>query len=257
MVMNGTVRSAARVLNLLEHLASREDGTSLSELAAALAMPKSSTLMLLRTLLSRGYVTRDEADRYRLNEVFRRQGFGWGGQDHARLMAHAKPLMEQLCEEVGETVLLGVAEAGGVRSLSKVVSQQMLRYDFDISIRTPFYCTAMGRVLMAFSPPERCEAMLRAAPRIQQTPTTITDLKALRAIIARAREEGIAVVEEEWVLGGTGVAVPVFGRGGGIIAALDIGCVTQRFHAKREHLTARLHAAAGHLNEALGRPEPG
>ena len=63
-MLNNSVRSAARALDLLEHLAQREAGTSLSETAAALSLPKSSTLMLLRTLTSRGYVTRDEADRY-------------------------------------------------------------------------------------------------------------------------------------------------------------------------------------------------
>ncbi|MFC7556101.1 IclR family transcriptional regulator [Pseudoroseomonas wenyumeiae] len=208
--MNDTVRSAARVLDLLEHLASRGEGASLSELATALALPKSSTLMLLRTLTARGYVTRDTADRYALNELFRQHGFGWGGQHQARLLAHARPIMEQLCEEVGETVLLGVAESDGVRSLCKVVSQQMLRYDFDIATRSPFYCTAMGRVLMAFAPPDEAEAMLGAVPRTQQTPSTVTDLAALHRIVARVREEKIAIVEEEWVLGGTGVAVPVF-----------------------------------------------
>ncbi|MBC9175615.1 IclR family transcriptional regulator [Pseudoroseomonas ludipueritiae] len=254
--MNDTVRSAARVLDLLEHLAGRAEGVSLSELAAALALPKSSALMLLRTLAARGYVTRDAADRYALNELFRQHGFGWGGQHHARLMAHARPIMEQLCDEVGETVLLGVAENNSVRSLCKVVSQQMLRYDFDIANRSPLYCTAMGRVLTAFAPADQAEAMLGAAPRIQHTPSTVTDLAALRRIIARIREEEIAVVEEEWVLGGTGVAVPVFLPQGGIAAALDVGCVTQRFLAKRDHLTARLRAAGQRLTQALGTPAP-
>jgi DNA-binding IclR family transcriptional regulator len=255
--LNDTVRSAARVLDLLEHLSGRSEGASLSELATSLALPKSSTLMLMRTLTARGYVTRDAADRYALNELFRQHGFGWGGQLHARLTAHAKPIMEQLCEEVGETILLGVVENNSVRSLCKVVSRQMLRYDFDITHRTPLYCTAMGRVLTAFAPPDQAETMLSAVPRVRQTPSTVTDLATLRRIVARIREEKIAIVEEEWVLGGTGVAVPVFLLEGGIAAALDVGCVTQRFHAKREHLTARLRDAGQRLTQALGTPAPG
>ncbi len=253
-MLNNSVRSAARALDLLEHLAQREAGTSLSETAAALSLPKSSTLMLLRTLTSRGYVTRDEADRYALNEVFRTHGFSWGGQRHARLLALARPLMEHLCEDVGETVLLGVAEGNSVRSLSKVVSQQMLRYDFDINIRAPFYCTAMGRVLMAFSPPEQCEAMLRSTRRVKQTPSTVTDLDTLRAIIAGVRKDRIAIVEEEWVLGGTGVAVPLLSPDGTIAATLDVGCVTPRFHAKRDALIGHLRAAGERLTAALSAP---
>lgn len=253
-MLNNPVRSAARVLDLLEHLARREAGVSLTETAASLALPKSSTLMLLRTLVSRGYATRDEADRYALDPIFRTHGFGWGGQQHARLIALAKPVMEALCETVGETVLIGVAEGNSVRCLAKVVSQQILRYDFDTSVRTPFYCTAMGRVLTAFAPPDQGEAMLRSTRRVKQTPSTVTDLDALRAIVSRVRAEGIAIVEEEWVLGGTGVAVPVFDSTGAVAATLDIGCVTTRFHTKSEALAAELRAAGRRLTAALSAP---
>ena len=103
MYMCSTVRSAARVLDVLEYLAGREQGASLSECVVALDLPKSSTLMLLRTVLARGYVTKDEADRYRLNDIFRTYGFGWGGHRFARLIALAKPIMEELCRAVDET----------------------------------------------------------------------------------------------------------------------------------------------------------
>ncbi|MFX5634117.1 helix-turn-helix domain-containing protein, partial [Acinetobacter baumannii] len=67
--MTDMVRSDARVLDVLEYLAGQATGASLSEACEALRLPKSSTLMLLRTLLVRGYVTRDAGDRYHLNET--------------------------------------------------------------------------------------------------------------------------------------------------------------------------------------------
>jgi len=246
--VNATVPSAARVLDLLEFLAGRPGGASLSEAVAALALPKSSTLLLLRTLLARGYVLRDSADRYRLHALFREHGFGWGGHRHARLVALAEPLMARLRDTVEETVLLGVAEAQGVRLLAKAVALADLRYDVELSRPSPFYCTAMGRVLTAFAPESAQAAMLDAVPRVAMTPATVTDLAALRAMVAAARADSLAIVEEEWVLGGTGIAVPVLGADGMAVATLDVGCVTTRFHAKR----GRIVAALRETGQALG-----
>src|SRR3546814_8855339 len=80
--MNDSVRSASRVLDLLELLAGAEDGLSLAEACERLGAPKSSTLMLLRTLAGRGYAVRGDGDRYRLNETFRSGGFGWRSGEH-------------------------------------------------------------------------------------------------------------------------------------------------------------------------------
>jgi DNA-binding IclR family transcriptional regulator len=249
--LNDTVRSAARVLDLLEQLSGQEAGLTLSETAARLGLPKSSALALLRTLVARGYAGKDASDRYVLNDTFRLHGFGWGGHRHARLVAVAGPLMEKLSQDVGETVLIGIARAGDVQTLAKAVANQDLRYDVDLARPCPFYCTAMGRVLTAFAPEERQSAMLQSSPREKVTASTVTDLDRLHAIIAQVRAEGVAIVEEEWVLGGTGIAVPVFQADGTILAALDIGCVTTRFQAKREGIIAALRQAGDRLTQAL------
>lgn len=249
--MTETVRSAARVLDVLEYLAGQAAGASLSEATEALALPKSSTLMLLRTLLVRGYVTRDRDDRYKLNKTFRHHGFGWGGHRHARLIALAEPVMQRLCDAVGETVLLGAAEAGAVKVLAKVVARQAISYDVDLGTPSPFYCTAMGRILVAFSPEANRDAMLCAEPRLKLTPSTETRLDALRAIIRQVRDDGLAIVEEEYVLGGTGIAAPVFAPDGTILATLDVGCITTRFQAKRADMLKALAQSAQSLTQSL------
>ena len=67
--MNDNVKSAARVLDILELLFRSEEPMALRDLVSILALPKSSAHALLRTLQSRGYVERDAADRYALNRV--------------------------------------------------------------------------------------------------------------------------------------------------------------------------------------------
>jgi DNA-binding IclR family transcriptional regulator len=249
-MMNDSVRSASRVLDLLEFLAGTEDGSSLTQASSSLGLPKSSTLMLLRTLLARGYVTKDIADRYRLNETFRAHGFGWGGHRFARLIALAEPVMNDLCQEVEETILLGAAEGESVRILAKVVSAQDIRYDADITKPSPMYCTAMGRLILASFPGLRREQILRQSPREKLTPSTVTDLGELQAIVERAAEDGFAIVEEEFALGGTGVAAPIFNAEGAVAAVINVACVTTRFQEKRDRLLAALLQASAKLSAA-------
>lgn len=247
-----TVPSAARVLDLLEFLAGSERGASLTAAASSLRLPKSSTLMLLRTLVARGYVVRGDDDLYVLNETFRRHGFGWGGSRFARLVAAARPVMEGLCEKLGETILLGVlGEDGRVRLLAKVIARQDIRYDVDITTRVPAYCTATGRILLASLPRERQTTILEAHERRKLTPDTVVDLDSLHRLIAAAAKRGYAVVEEEFALGGTGVAAPVVGGKGHVTCALNVACVTTRFQGKREVVVATLVKEAANLSALL------
>jgi DNA-binding IclR family transcriptional regulator len=103
--MNDNVKSAARVLDILELLFRSEEPMALKDLVSILALPKSSAHALLRTLQSRGYVERDAADRYALNESLR-QSSGWIGGPEAHLAAVARPVMDQLRDDLDETVFL-------------------------------------------------------------------------------------------------------------------------------------------------------
>jgi DNA-binding IclR family transcriptional regulator len=252
--MNDSVRSAARVLDLLELLARAEDGLSLVQASQQLAAPKSSTLMLLRTLVGRGYATRLEGDRYRMNPAFKATGFGWGGARFARLVAIAEPVMHALAGALGETVILGVlAKEGMIELVSKVVANQDVRYDIDLGKPLPAYCTAIGRVLLASTDRQDREAVLRALPLAPLTPRTLTDAAAIGHRIDEAARSGFAIVEEEFALGGTGVAVAIAGADGRTVAALNAGCISARFPAKRDQILGALKEAAATIAERLGR----
>ena len=226
---------------MLEFLASADRGVSLTDTASSLRLPKSSALMLLRTLVGRGYVKRNDEDLYVLNATFRRHGFGWGGSRLARLVAAARPVMKTLCEKTGETVILGALDdEGRVRLLAKHVAGQSIRYDVDLTARLPAYCTAIGRVLLGSVAPERRDAILKGTERTKRTPVTVTDLDRLHRIVADAVTAGYTVLEEEFALGGTGVAAPIVDRDGRAVAALDVACVTPRFPAKRKVIVSAL-----------------
>ena len=238
--MNDSVRSASRVLDLLEYFAAASEGLALTAVSTAFGMPKSSTLALLRTLVLHGYVVRDERGLYALNEAFRNRGFGWG-DGLTRLTAVAQPAMDALSEELGETVILGwLGDDGFVRFLAKSVAQTVVRYDVELTSISPAYCTAIGRAMLSRVPRERRDEVLSAQPRSPMTPNTIIDLDHVNARIDQAAEDGYAIVQEEYALDGVGVAMPILRADGTPLAALDVGCVASRFASKREKIISAL-----------------
>lgn len=249
--MNSEVKSAARVLELVELLAASARPLALKEIVAELDFPKSSAHALAQTLVSRGYVVQDASERYALAESCR-HGFA-GRAREARLIATARPIMEALRDNSGETVMLCVrAPRSEIKRLAKCVSQQAVRYDIDLAAPTAVYCTASGRILLAHAGQEAIEAYLECTSLVAHTPFTVTDPARLREILAAVRRDGIAMSNQEFVFGSTGVAAPVRNREGEVIAALNLGTVTIRFELKKAALIAAVKQAANRLSRRLG-----
>lgn len=250
--MNIEVKSAARVLELLELLARYAAPVALKDVVATLGIPKSSAHGLLQTLVARGYAERDSAERYALHESFQHTP-GWAGGAEARLLAVAQPIMDQLRDEVGETVFLGVRGArGDVKALGKAASRASIRYDADLIGLRPAYCTGMGRVMLANWDHASIDAYLARTRLKAYTPHTVTDPQKLRAILARVRDDGYAVLEQEYVIGGSATAAPVLLHDGTVIAALNVGTVSSRYPAAKRRIIAAVTRAAVRISQRLG-----
>jgi DNA-binding IclR family transcriptional regulator len=252
MDVNTSVKSAARVLDILELMSRSEQPLALKDLVSILALPKSSAHALLQTLQARGYLERDAADRYALSESLR-QSPGWIGGPEAHLAAVARPVMERLRDDLDESVFLGVRAArGDVKVIAKSVSRAQIRYDSGDAGLRPAYCTGMGRVLLAFWDRKSTDAYLMRTRLRPYTPRTVTDSGKLRAILAKVAANGYAVLEEEYVLGGSATAAPVFGGDGTVVAALNVGTVSARYPAAKPRIIAGVVRAAATISQRLG-----
>jgi DNA-binding IclR family transcriptional regulator len=249
--MNHEVKSAARTLELIEYLARCAEPVSLKQIVAELGYPKSSAHGLAQTLVSRGYAIQDSSERYLLIHGHRQSAAARASE--ARLLAVAHPVMEALRDRSGETVLLSVrAGDGSIKRLGKCVSRQPEHYDIDLDRPAESYCTAMGRVLLAHWEPAAIEGYLARARLVAYTPFTVTDPVRLREIFAQVREEGVAVNDQEFVPGASGIAAPVHDGAGQVTAALNLGTPVARFHSRREEIVGAVKRAAAEVNRRLG-----
>jgi DNA-binding IclR family transcriptional regulator len=253
---SGEVKSAVRVLEILELLARAREPVPLREVAAELGYPRSSTHALLQTLVARGYASKNGHERYALEDGVR-HGPGWIDRAEAQLLAAARPVMEEMRDRLGETVFLGVRlPSGDVRRLEKCVSRHAVRYDTDRITPAPAYCTAMGRTMLAYWDSDALRRYLKRVRLVAHTPNTITDPEKLLVLLARIRKQGHAVVDQEYVIGGVGVAAPVRDRSGAVVAVLNIGAVVPRFAAARAQLIDGVKQGAAQVSRRLGyRPE--
>lgn len=218
--------SVATAIRLLKAFSEDEVEIGVSALAQKLGVAKSTVHRLAVTLVSEGLLEQNpESERYRLGIAL----FGLGTLVRRRmnLSTEARPFLFDLREHTRETILLGVPADNEIMCIYNLESPQALRMRSDIGVRLPSYCTAIGRAVFAFAPPPAIERMLEG-PLTRRTANTITDVDALRAILATVRQQGYAIDDEESEPGIRSIAMPVRGAGGRVVGAVGIAGPSQR-----------------------------
>ncbi|WP_433476270.1 IclR family transcriptional regulator [Spirillospora sp. CA-142024] len=224
-------------------------GIGVSELARRARMSKSTAFRLLGVLERNGVVEK-VGPKYRLGERLHELGSRVYVPDHARIRDALIPFLTDLYELTHETVHLAALHGTDVVYLAKLHGHRPARSPSRIGGRVPAYCTAVGKVLLAYDH-EALEQVLRADLR-PLTTNTVTDPERLVREIAGIRREGVAFDHEESTPGLSCVAVPVLGPGGRAVAAMSVAALTGRLdiRAQAPALRRMSAAAAGHLMRA-------
>ena len=250
--MNNQVKSAARVLDVLEFLSAQTEPVRLNELVVRLGFPKSSAYGLLSTLVARGYVKKDSADRYSIVEALR-QGFGWVGGFEGFLVSVATPIVEELRDRVDETVFVCVrSDNQDARLMIKRVSTQPIRYDSADHAFFLGYATVMGRVLLAFQPADVIDAYLDSVEIKAFTAISLPTKAEILAALEKIRRDGYGTIIDEYAAGGAGIAAPIRNADGRVVAVINIATVTPRYEAQRDQMRAAVLEGAERISSRLG-----
>ena len=225
------VRAVERAVQILSSLDDEHPERSLSEIVQATGLHKATTHRILMTLLNCGFVDRTAGgEKYRLG--LRMIGLGLGVLNRFDFRQEALAHMEQLVERFQETCDLGVFDRGQVLDLEVVHGKYALTVAARVGRHLPAHCTAGGKVLLAFLPPEVVEPVLDA-PLAAYTENTITSSARLREELEVVRQRGYVLDDEEFEAGIRAVAVPVRDVGGSVIAQMSILGPTNRLTPER------------------------
>jgi len=237
------VNSVLKALDILEVL-DDQSNLGVSEIARRLDMEKSTVYRLINSLKLRGYVQQDP-DTHRYMNGFRLFEMGNNVVKNMGLRKQAFPFLQELSQRTKEAVNLAVRDGKNVVYIDKMESSATIKVDLVVGKRMPMYCTGLGKVLLAYLPPELVEELLQNEVFEQFTPNTHTSLVSLMSELEVIREQGFGWDNEEYVLDLVCIAAPVFGVGDEIVAALSVALPKFRYASD----TAKYEEAKDHVVE--------
>ena len=246
------MRSLARGLDVVGAFQHARPSLSISEVASLAHISRAAARRCLHTLAVLGYARAQDGS-YRLTPKVLSLGYAYlSASPVARV---AQPVLEEVSARLHESCSMTVLDGDEIVYVARAATQRIISVGLSVGSRLPAYCTAMGRVLLAFGADSDLDAYLARVTLVRQTPRTITELPVLRRELRRVRTDGYAVVDQELELGLRSIAVPVRHADGRAVAAINVGAQAARVDLEtmtRDYLPI-LRAAADQIALAVGR----
>jgi DNA-binding IclR family transcriptional regulator len=253
--LSARIRTAERTADILLCFLERGAELRVTDIVARVKLDKGTTSRLLSTLAARGLVVKDALTRrYRLGPAIFALGNAANGQNN--LAQLALPALTYLRDASGESSSIDVLVGDSRVCLAQVESRHDLRRVIEVGRPLPPYAGAAGKILLAHLADAALEPLLQRIELARLTPNTITDRHSLARELKKVRRNGYAIGRSERIPGGAGVAVPVHGPRGEIVAALAISMPSSRYEPERLSVYLRwLAKASRQIGTALGGGE--
>ena len=248
---NYNITSVQRCLRLLSLFAQASDGLSASEVAKQSGLPVSTVHRFLANLENAGFLAYANTGKYHLGI----SSFSIGHAALAQLDIRrlSLPYLQALNQKTRETIHLTVRNGLSAVYVEKLDSTEKLRIFSHIGGSVPLYCTAVGKVMLAYLPPKELEAILQQIELRRLTPSTISDAAELHRHLQRVRKNGYAFDLEEHEPHIRCVAAPIWDPRGAVNASLSLTAPVVRMALPRLRELAPLLQEAGlRISKELG-----
>lgn len=241
------VKSAMRTLALFEHFRRTKASASVAELATALAMPQSSTSVLLKSLVSLNYLEYDAETRrflpsYRvalLGDWIQRARFG---------DKRVTDIMELLRADTGETVMLGQQIGAGMQYLHILPATYRLQLLIRAGEIRPMSRTALGQLLLSYKPNSEIRAIVRRnnadEPHVSADFRETTLVQEIEAI----RQRGYSETRGRTTPGANTIGMLVPSRRKQSLLAIGVGGPIDRIGPKRRHIIEAMRHRLGTMS---------
>ncbi|MFO1352941.1 MAG: IclR family transcriptional regulator [Gammaproteobacteria bacterium] len=223
--MRSSIQVIDRLVALLDAVAAHDEATSLKQLAKDTGLHPSTAFRILASLAEHGFVERDASGHYQLGLRLLQLGSRVHGQLDIR--REARPILEWLRDEIGETVNLIVREGDEVVYVERVTPSRMMR---GAGHRRPsaVACAAVGKLFLGSGGAEACLDYAERTGLRACTPHSITDSATLWRHVRNAIQQGYALDDEEAELGVGCIGVPVRDSSGQIVAGISVSAPIER-----------------------------
>jgi IclR family pca regulon transcriptional regulator len=213
------VQSLARGLSVIRAFDDEHTDLTLSEVARITDLPRAVARRFLHTLVELGYM-RTDGRRFALRPKILELGYAY--LSSMTLPEIAMPHLEQLVEKVHESSSVSVLDGDEVVYVARVPTKRIMAVAISVGTRFPAYATSMGRVLLAGQSDQWLDGFLASTELRPLTSRTITEPPRLRRELARVREQGWALNDQELEEGLRSLAAPIHDSDRRVIAAVNV-----------------------------------
>lgn len=238
---------------LLEAWSHQSEILGVTELARRSGLPKSTTHRLLRSMTATALVTR-VAGGYRIgNRLHAFTGLLMTSH-RPDLRDVVLPFLQDLYELTHETIHLGVLDGVDVRCVDKLYGHRQSPLRFTVGALLPVHSTALGKVLLAYTPAATQQRVLSAIMDGHSSAALAPPLH-LTAELPAVLRHGVAFDRQKTHPEVTCVAAPLLNKAGDAIAAISVSGPSHRFEATAVVDRLRRAARAASLALAASRPQ--
>lgn len=247
------VLSLAKGLAIIEAFDADDPAMTLSDVARKTGVTRAAARRFLLTLVELGYA-RTDGKRFSLRPKVLDLGFSYL---HAQgVWGVAQPYMVELVEKIHESCSAAVLDGADIVYVARVpTKERIMSINLGLGSRLPAHVTSMGRVLLAALAGPALDAFIASIEPLQRyTPQSVVETQALRDALARVREQGYSIVDQELESGLRSIAVPIVDATQAVVAALNIGTHVSRMSEAQllEEVLPSLRATAHDISRALG-----
>jgi IclR family KDG regulon transcriptional repressor len=203
------IKSLQRALNILDLFDEQAADLGITEIADTVGLHKSTAAGLVYTLEYNGYLAQDpETRKYRLGFKLVERASTLLDQLDVRNVA--LPYLQELRAWCNESVNLAVRDGGQIVYIERVTSSRTLGMRAKVGYRAPLHCTALGKAILSGMAPDEVDGLIAEHGLPAVTVHSITDRAQFLEELARVREQGFAVDNQENEIGICCVAAPIF-----------------------------------------------
>jgi IclR family KDG regulon transcriptional repressor len=245
---DGTV---AKALTVLDAVAEFGRPVRFSELLEESPFPKATLYRFVQTLTHQGMLSFDP-ERQTYAPGLRLVRLAHAAWQASSLAPIARPYLDQLSRDTGETVHLAQLDGGQVLYVDKRNAAEPVEMYSQAGKVGPAYCTGVGKAMMAHLTETDLEPVLQRQAWHRFTAKTIATAEAMRTELARIRARGHAFDDEEHEPGIICIAVPIRSRAGRVLGAVSVTSTTVRtdLDGLTRHLPAIQRAVSAFAGEA-------
>ncbi len=248
-MLTSYVKSAQRVLEVLEFFAEWRRPATVKEISQTLGYPQSSTSVLMKSLTESGHFDHEPRTGMYVPNVRMALATAWI-EEHLFSEQGLLRLMERVLAACGHTVMIGTQQGVHVRYLHVLQATRQGRFMARTGALRPLFRSATGRMLLTTHAEKDVALLLRKANALETDPSLWVEVPAALLEREKARKEGYAMSMGTSMPGAAALAILLPVPQGRDPMTLSLGGPMREIKAERESLVALLNDSVASLRAA-------